>query len=70
MPRHLESYLGDGAYVYLNNWGGVVFYTSDGRSEIDSVVIDAADLKKLKRWLKEAEEFVAVARERQQEDTS
>lgn len=52
--RHLERYLGDGAYAYVRNDRALVFYASDGIRETNQVVIDVADLDRLMLWLEGA----------------
>ena len=54
MPRHLETYIGDGAYAYVADYRSLVFYTSDGVTEKNRVEIDVGDIAGLLRWLKDA----------------
>lgn len=49
--RYFQTYLGDGAYVYLDNFRGVVLYTSNGISEINRVVLEPEVLQVFERWL-------------------
>ena len=49
--RYLESYIGDGAYIYMDACRNVVLYTSDGYSETNRVVIDMCDVPTLMRWI-------------------
>jgi hypothetical protein len=49
--RHLETYIGDGAYAYVAEYRSLVFYTSDGVSEKNRVEIDVGDIDNLMRWL-------------------
>lgn len=49
--RRRETYLGDGAYAYIDPYGGVVIYTSDGISETNRVVLDPVVLATFVRWL-------------------
>jgi hypothetical protein len=64
--RHLETYLGVGAYVYLSDWDEVVFYTSNGITETNTVVLDTDGLRMLMNWLPQMQEFIIAARKRQQ----
>ena len=63
--RHMERYIGDGAYVYLDDCANVVLYTSDGVTETDRVVIDVGHVAMLNRWLSEMHEYVAEIRKQQ-----
>ena len=49
--RYFEDYLGDGAYVYLDPFGDVVLYTSNGISETNRVVLESSVLSAFERWL-------------------
>jgi hypothetical protein len=60
MPRDRESYLGDGAYVYHDGFG-VVLYTSDGIRETNRVVLEPNVLAEFKRWLMHTERAHAKA---------
>ena len=49
--RAFEDYLGDGAYVYLDQYGAVVLYTSNGIETTNRVVLEAEVLAAFTRWL-------------------
>ncbi len=57
--RHLEDYIGDGAYVYMESWGDVVLYTSDGIRETARVCLEPEVLQAFKRWLERRDEYIA-----------
>ena len=63
--RHLERYIGDGAYVYCDDCGNVVIYASNGYIETDRVVIDVDDMPALTRWLTDRLEYVNAIRDEQ-----
>ena len=50
--RHFEEYLGDAVYVYLDDFRGVVLYTSNGIEETNTVVMEPEVLADLERWVK------------------
>lgn len=52
--RRFETYLGDGAYVYLDPYGGVVLYTSDGINETNRVVLEPEVLSHFRMWVEQA----------------
>jgi len=56
--RYLEQYIGDGAYVYMDPYRGIVFYTSDGIHETNTVVIDIGGISILLDWIARREEFL------------
>jgi hypothetical protein len=45
------EYLGDGAYVRLNEYGQVVLFTSDGDHTTNSVYLEPEVLRAFKEWL-------------------
>lgn len=49
--RHRESYIGDGAYTYVNDFGDVVLYTSDGVEQTNTIVLEPIVLRAFERWL-------------------
>lgn len=52
MTRRFEDYLGDGAYVYVSEFGEVVLYTSNGYRETNTVVLDQTCMAAFDRWRK------------------
>lgn len=48
--RHLETYIGDGAYAYVSDYRSLVFFTSDGERETNRVEIDVGDLEGFRRF--------------------
>lgn len=48
--RILETYLGDGAYVYYDGYH-VWLYTSDGHGETNRVALDPHVLPAFEEWL-------------------
>ncbi len=65
MKRHMAEYIGDGAYVYLDDCANVVLYTSDGITETNRVVIDVGHVAMLERWLSEMHKYVLEIRKKQ-----
>lgn len=57
-PRHIEGYIGDGAYVFMDDFRGIVLYTSNGINETNRVVIDAGDVDRFVSWLDSRTEFL------------
>lgn len=49
--RHHELYLGDGAYVYKNDFNDVVLYTSDGINETNHVVLEPEVFGVFMKWV-------------------
>lgn len=56
IERLHETYLGDGAYVYLDRMDAVVLYTSDGIRETNRVVLEPKVLFTLVQWLRQHKE--------------
>ena len=52
--RHLETYIGDGAYAFVADHRSLVFYTSNGIEEQNRVEIDIGDIAGFQRWLVKA----------------
>lgn len=46
-----ETYLGDGAYVKLTEFGDVVLYTTDGINQTNVVYLEPQCLEVFKLWL-------------------
>jgi hypothetical protein len=53
--RYFEDYLGDGAYVYMEAWGDVVLYTSNGITETNTVALGPAEMAAFKNWVERAQ---------------
>lgn len=51
--RYHEFYLGDGAYVYADEFGAVVLYTSDGVRETNRVVLERDVLAAFSQWMRD-----------------
>ncbi len=66
--RHLEDYIGDGAYVYMDDAAQVVLYTSDGYSATNTVVLEPAVLENFKRWMERRDEYIELFQRRRDED--
>jgi len=49
--RQYEEYLGDGVYVYLDDYGAVVLYTSNGFNETNRVVLEPAVFSQFEHWI-------------------
>ena len=50
--RYFESYLGDGAYVYMAPDRSVVLFTSNGITETNKVYLEPEVLAYFTRWQK------------------
>ncbi len=61
--RFFEHYLGDGAYVFMEPYGDVVLYTSNGISEENRVVLGASELESLLNWVEDVKRNTARATE-------
>ena len=57
MARNLETYLGDGAYAYLAEYGDIILYTSNGITETNRVVLGPYEMQAFSEWIKQVEEF-------------
>ena len=49
--RLYETYIGDGAYVYMTAWGDVMIYTSNGIEETNSICLEPSVLSSFQEWL-------------------
>ena len=56
LTRRFTSYLGDGAYVYLDEFDCVVLYTSNGVAETNRIVLEDYVLESLENWLLDLKE--------------
>jgi hypothetical protein len=50
---HSESYLGDGAYIACDEWGGIIISANDkvSGSPTDIVYLESGCIESLKRYL-------------------
>lgn len=53
MPEPKQAYLGDGAYVEVNQFGELVVYTSNGLTRQNEVVLERAPAQLLVRFIEE-----------------
>lgn len=51
-----STYLGDGLYVELDDFGMVVLYTSDGVRHTNTVYLEPKVLENFVNWIKERQE--------------
>lgn len=54
--RRFEQYIGDAVYIYADQGGNVVLYTSDGLSETNRVVMEPSVVMAFEKWLSSARE--------------
>jgi len=48
-----KTYLGDGVYVDLTEWGEIILTTEDGLQETNKVLMDGSVLANFEEYLKE-----------------
>lgn len=62
--RHLEDYIGDAVYVYMDDAAQVVLYTSNGIVETNRVVLEPQVLMSFQRWLERRGEYITAFQSR------
>ena len=63
---YLHTYLGDGAYLVLDNFGDVVIYTHDGVRTKNRVVLGSFEIAILEGWLSELPDAIQEIRKANQ----
>jgi hypothetical protein len=48
--KYFETYLGDGAYAYMNDARQVILYTSAGITETNRVALEPEVLASFEKW--------------------
>lgn len=51
--RHFETYIGDGAYVYMNDAAQIILYTSNGLTETNRIALESQVLTAFEDWIDE-----------------
>ena len=59
--RYDETYLGDGAYCYLSACKELVFFTANGITESNHVVIEYGDIPSIHRFISRIPSTIAAA---------
>ena len=49
--RHFHTYIGDAVYAYMDDWLGVVLYTSNGLEETNRIVLESDVLVDFLTWV-------------------